>query len=162
MTPGTTTETVDGMALQKIDAIIEALRLERYRWTPVRRVYIEKNHSMKKRPLGIPSWSDKLLQEVIRMILEAYYEPTFSPHSHGFRPERGCHTALREIYQTWTGVVWFIEGDIAQCFTSLDHSILLEILSECIHDGRFIRLIRELLKAGYLEDWKVRFVRSKP
>ena len=154
MTPGTTTETVDGMALQKIDAIIEALRLERYRWTPVRRVYIEKKHSMKKRPLGIPSWSDKLLQEVIRMILEAYYEPTFSPHSHGFRPERGCHTALREIYQTWTGVVWFIEGDIAQCFTSLDHSILLEILSECIHDGRFIRLIRELLKAGYLEDWK--------
>jgi group II intron reverse transcriptase/maturase len=154
MTAGTTTETVDGMALQKIDAIIEALRLERYRWTPVRRVYIEKKHSTKKRPLGIPSWSDKLLQEVIRMILEAYYEPTFSPHSHGFRPERGCHSALREIYQTWTGVVWFIEGDIAQCFTSLDHSILLEILSESVHDGRFIRLIRELLKAGYLEDWR--------
>lgn len=83
------------------------------------------------------------------MILEAYYEPNFSPHSHGFRPERGCHTALREIYQTWTGVVWFIEGDIAQCFTSLDHSILLETLSKHIHDGRFIRLIRELLTAGY-------------
>ncbi len=88
------------------------------------------------------------------MILEAYYEPNFSPHSHGFRPERGCHTALREIYQTWTGVVWFIEGDIAQCFTSLDHSVLLETLSERIRDGRFIRLIRELLTAGYLEEWK--------
>jgi group II intron reverse transcriptase/maturase len=154
MTPGTTAETVDSMSLQKIDAIIDAVRQERYRWTPVRRVYIEKKHSTKKRPLGISSWSDKLLQEIVRMILEAYYEPTFSPHSHGFRPERGCHTALREIYQTWTGVVWFIEGDIAQCFTSLDHSILLETLSKTIHDGRFLRLIRELLNAGYLEEWK--------
>jgi group II intron reverse transcriptase/maturase len=154
MTPGATEETVDEMSLQKIDTIIDAIRQERYQWTPVRRVYSEKKHSTKKRPLGIPTWSDKLLQEVIRMILEAYYEPTFSPHSHGFRPERGCHTALREIYQTWTGVVWFIEGDIAQCFTSLDHSLLVEILSENIHDGRFVRLVKELLKAGYLEDWK--------
>jgi group II intron reverse transcriptase/maturase len=154
MTKGSTEETVDGMSLEKMDTLIDALRHERYRWTPVRRVYIEKKGSTKKRPLGIPSWSDKLLQEVIRMILEAYYEPQFSPYSHGFRPERGCHTALREIYQTWTGVTWFIEGDIAQCFTSLDHSILLESLSEHMHDGRFIRLIRELLNAGYLEDWK--------
>lgn len=154
MTPGATEETVDGMALQKIDAIIDALRQERYRWTPVRRVYIEKKHSTKKRPLGLPSWSDKLLQEVIRMILEAYYEPQFSRYSHGFRPQRGCHTALREIYQTWTGVVWFLEGDIAECFTSLDHTMLLETLSESFHDGRFIRLLRELLKAGYVEDWK--------
>jgi group II intron reverse transcriptase/maturase len=154
MTPGTTEETVDAMSLQKIDAMIDVIRQERYQWAPARRVSIEKKHSTKKRPLGIPSWSDKLLQEVIRMILEAYYEPTFSPHSHGFRPERGCHTALREIYQTWTGVVWFLEGDIAQCFTSLDHPLLVEILSENIHDGRFVRLIKELLKAGYLEDWK--------
>ena len=154
MTKGATEETVDGMSLQKIDAIIDAIRQERYRWTPVRRVYIEKKRSTKKRPLGLPSWSDKLLQEVIRMILEAYYEPGFCPQSHGFRPERGCHTALREIYQTWVGVVWFIEGDIAQCFTSLDHSILLETLSEHIHDGRFLRLISDLLTAGYLEDWK--------
>jgi group II intron reverse transcriptase/maturase len=154
MTKGATEETVDGMSLQKIDAIIDAVRQERYRWTPVRRVYIEKKHSTKKRPLGIPSWSDKVLQEVIRLILEAYYEPGFCPQSHGFRPERGCHTALREIYQTGVGVVWFIEGDIAQCFTSLDHSILVKTLSEHIHDGRFLHLISGLLKAGYLEDWR--------
>src|SRR3954464_14554716 len=109
MTKGATEETVDGMSLQKIDAIIDAVRQERYRWTPVRRVYSEKKHSTKKRPLGIPSWSDKLLQEVIRLILEAYYEPQFSSSSHGFRPNRGCHTALTEIYQKWTGTTWFIE-----------------------------------------------------
>ena len=148
MTKGATEETVDGMSLQKIDAIIDAVRQERYRWTPVRRVSSEKKHSTKKRPLGIPSWSDKVLQEVIRLILEAFYEPGFCPQSHGFRPERGCHTALREIYQTWVGVGWFIEGDMAQCFTSLDHSILVATLSERIHDGRFLRLINNLLKAG--------------
>jgi retron-type reverse transcriptase len=116
MPPGATTETVDAMALTKIDAIIDALRHERYRWTPVRRVYIAKKHSTKKRPLGLPTWSDKVLQEVIRLILEAYYEPQFSPHSHGFRPGRGCHTALGEITNRWKGVKWFIEGDISQCF----------------------------------------------
>src|SRR5215470_6991387 len=134
MTKGTTQETVDGMSLAKIDAIIDALRQERYRWTPVRRVYIEKKHSTKKRPLGIPSWSDKLLQEVIRLILEAYYEPQFSPSSHGFRPHRGCHTALRETYHRWVGTKWFIEGDITACFDSLEHSVLVSILREKIHD----------------------------
>ncbi len=153
MTPGSTSETVDGMSLDKIDTIIEALRYERYQWKPARRVYIEKKNSTKKRPLGMPTWSDKLLQEVMRMILNAYYEPQFSDHSHGFRPERGCHTALREIYHNWQGTTWFIEGDISQCFDSLDHELLISTLSERIHDGRFINLIRELLKAGYLEDW---------
>lgn len=154
MTPGSTSETVDGMSLAKIDAIIEALRLERYRWTPVRRTYIEKKNSTKKRPLGIPTWSDKLLQEVIRLILEAYYEPQFSDHSHGFRAGRGCHTALREITDTWGGTVWFIEGDIAGCFDNISHEVLLTILSEKLHDNRFLRLIANLLKAGYLEDWR--------
>jgi retron-type reverse transcriptase len=118
MTPGATLETVDGMTLAKIDAIIDAVRHERYRWTPVRRTYIEKKGSKKRRPIGIPVWSDKLLQEVIRLILEAYYEPQFSPTSHGFRPGRGCHTALDEIYHKWIGTKWWIEGDVAQC---LDH-----------------------------------------
>jgi retron-type reverse transcriptase len=116
MTPGVTAETVDGMSLEKIGALIDALRHERYRWLPVRRVYIEKKHSTKKRPLGIPSWSAKLLQEVIRLILEAYFEPQFSPTSHGFRPQRGCHTALSEISHKWIGTHWFIEGDISACF----------------------------------------------
>jgi group II intron reverse transcriptase/maturase len=152
MTKGTTSETVDGMSLEKINRIIDDVRHERYRWTPVRRVYIPKANG-KKRPLGIPSWSDKLLQEVMRTILEAYYEPQFSQRSHGFRPKRGCHTALREI-QKWDGSTWFIEGDIKGCFDNIDHEILLSILKENIHDNRFIRLVENLLKVGYLEDWK--------
>lgn len=153
MTPGSTPETVDEMSLAKIDNIIEALRYERYRWTPTRRIYIEKKHSTKKRPLSMPTWSDKLLQEVIRLLLSAYYEPQFSDYSHGFREGRGCHTALREIDHNWLGTTWFVEGDIKACFDSLDHQILLDSLAEHIHDGRFLRLIRELLQAGYLEEW---------
>src|SRR5438876_6012813 len=153
MTHGVTEETPDGMSLEKIDAIIEALRYERYQFLPARRVYIPKQNG-KKRPLGMPVWSDKLLQEVIRLILEAYFEPRFSDHSHGFRPERGCHTALREIYQNWKGPVWFLEGDISHCFDTLNHELLLEILSEHIHDQRFIRLMRALLDAGYMEGWR--------
>jgi group II intron reverse transcriptase/maturase len=154
MTPGNTRETVDGMRLGKIEAIIEVLRQERYRWTPVRRTYIEKKASKKKRPLGLPTWSDKLLQEVLRLILEAYYEPRFSDRSHGFRPGRGCHTALLEVYHQWRGTVWFVEGDITDCFGSLDHQVMRSILAEKIHDGRFLRLIDGLLRAGYLEDWR--------
>lgn len=118
MTAGTTPETVDGMSLQKIESLIDEIRQERYRWTPVRRVYIPKKTG-KLRPLGIPTWKDKLLQEVIRSILDAYYEPQMSDHSHGFRPERGCHTALQEVQTKWTGTRWFIEGDIAKYF---DHA----------------------------------------
>jgi len=154
MTPGVNAETVDGMSLKKIQAIIDALRYERYRWTPVRRTYIDKKNSSKKRPLGLPTWSDKLLQEVIRSLLEAYYEPQFSDRSHGFRPGRGCHTALEEIQRQWRGTVWFIEGDITDCFGSLDHSIMRSMLAEDIRDGRFLRLIDGLLRAGYLEDWR--------
>ena len=152
MTPGVTDETPDGMSLKKMDAIIEALRYERYQWLPARRTYIPKKNGQ-KRPLGMPVWSDKLLQEVIRLILEAYFEPQFSDHSHGFRPERGCHTALREIYHQWVGTAWFIEGDISQCFDKLDHELLLTEISGHIHDGRFINLLRELVGAGYMEDW---------
>lgn len=115
MTPGSTSETVDGMALAKIDAIIQALREERYRWMPARRIYIAKKNG-KRRPLGLPSWSDKLLSEVIRLLLGAYYEPRFNDHSHGFRARRGCHTALQEITQHWRGVKWFVEGDISSFF----------------------------------------------
>ncbi len=140
LTPGITGETADGMSLAKIERIVGLLRQEQYRWTPVRRVQIPKTNGT-TRPLGIPTWSDRLLQDVIRLILEAYYDPQFSPRSHGFRPGRGCHTALNEIYRTWTGTTWFLEGDIKGCFDNLDHEVLLGILRERIHDNRFLRLI---------------------
>ena len=107
----------------------------------------------KKRPLGLPVWSDKLLAEVMRMILDAYFDGTFSDHSHGFRSERGCHTALREIYRTWTGTAWIIEGDIADCFGSLAHNLIISALAEHIQDGRFLNLVRKLLDAGYMDNW---------
>jgi group II intron reverse transcriptase/maturase len=153
MTPGADGETVDGMSMAKIERIIDAVRHERYRFQPVKRTYIPKKNG-KKRPLGLPSWSDKLVSEVVRLLLEAYYEPQFSDRSHGFRPGRGCHTALSEVAHNWTGTTWFIEGDIAQCFDTLDHEIMLGTLSEKIHDNRFLRLMRNMLTAGYLEDWK--------
>ena len=152
MTKGTTAETVDGMSLAKIDRIIDELRYERFRWTPVRRVNIPKPNG-NTRALGIPTWTDKLLQEVIRMILEAYYEPQFSDHSHGFRPDRGCHTALGEVVTHWTGVRWFVEGDIKGCFDNIDHEVMLSALGEKLHDNRFLNLLKYLLKAGYMEDW---------
>src|SRR3954470_16736735 len=155
MTKGSTDETVDGMSMERIDAIIEAIRCERYRWTPVRRVLIPKSNG-KMRPLGIPVWSDKLLQEVMHSLMEAYYEPQFSTHSHGFRPGRGCHTALREIHAVWKGTVWYIEGDIKGCFDNIDHTVLLSILREKVRDNRFLTLVETLLKAGHLEQWTYR------
>ena len=152
MTPGVTQETVDGMSLGKIRRIIDAMRHERYRFKPARRTYIPKKNG-KLRPLGLPTWSDKLVGEVVRLLLEAYYEPTFSDRSHGFRPGRGCHTALREVANTWTGTTWFVEGDIADCFGSFDQQVMLSILAEKVHDNRFLRLLRNMLQAGYLEDW---------
>ena len=152
MTPGVTQETVDGMSLGKIRRIIDAMRHERYRFKPARRTYIPKKNG-KLRPLGLPTWSDKLVGEVVRLLLEAYYEPTFSDRSHGFRPGRGRHTALREVANTWTGTTWFVEGDIADCFGSFDQQVMLSILAEKVHDNRFPRLLRNMLQAGYLEDW---------
>lgn len=153
MTPGSCGETADAMSLAKIDRIVDAMRYERYRFQPARRVYIPKKNG-RRRPLGLPSWSDKLVGEVVRLLIEAYYEPRFSDRSHGFRPNRGCHTALSEVATTWTGTTWFIEGDIADCFGSLDHGVMLSILAEYIHDNRFLRLIKQMLQAGYLEDWE--------
>jgi group II intron reverse transcriptase/maturase len=152
MTPGATPETADGMSMGKIGRIIEAMRYERYRFSPARRIYIPKKNG-KMRPLGLPTWSDKLVGEVIRLLLEAYYEPTFSDRSHGFRPKKGCHTALREVASGWKGTTWFIEADVVDCFGSLDHEVMLSTIGQNIHDGRFLALLRHMLTAGYLEDW---------
>jgi group II intron reverse transcriptase/maturase len=153
MTKGSTDETVDGMSLLKIHQIIGLLKLERYRWTPVRRTEIPKEKGG-TRPLGIPTWGDKLVQEALRSLIEPYYELRFSNRSHGFRPKRSCHSALREVQRTWKGTVWFIEGDVTKCFDSFDHEVMLSIIRRDIHDGRVITLIDGLLRAGYMEDWR--------
>lgn len=152
MTPGVTDETVDGMSVEKMKAIILSLQDGTFQWKPTKRVYIPKKNG-KKRPLGLPTWTDKLVQEVIRSILEPYFEAKFRDSSHGFRPERGCHTALADCKKKFKGANWFIEGDIKGCFDNIDHDVLLNILRESINDERFIRLIEGMLKAGYLEAW---------
>jgi len=159
MTPGTDDETLDGFSEDEIAKLVDEMRTERYQCKPVRRTYIPKSNG-KMRKLGIPSVRDKVVQEVVRMILEAVYD---SPHgsyfkdaSHGFRRERSCHTALQDIQRRWTGVVWLIEGDISQCFDDIDHEILIEILREKIKDERFVSLVRKILKAGYQDLDEVR------
>src|SRR6266567_5672616 len=120
MTPGVSEETADGMSEEKIEQITGLMRLEKYRFSPARRVYIPKKNG-RLRPLGMPTWSDKLVGEVVRLLLEAFYDPQFPDSSHGFRKSRGCHTALREIGNTWTGTTWFIEGDISDCLDPWSH-----------------------------------------
>ena len=153
MTAGTDGKTIDGTTLNRIGKIIDKLKDESYQPKPARRVYIPKKNG-KKRPLGIPSFEDKLVQEVVRMILEAIYEGHFEKTSHGFRPQRSCHTALQCIQKTFTGVKWFVEGDIKGFFDNIDHHILINILRSRIADERFLRLISKFLKAGYVENWK--------
>ena len=152
-TKGIDDDTADGFSAHYIKELIHDLENGTYRANPVRREYIPKKNG-KMRPLGIPSFRDKLLQEVVRMILEAIYEPVFDDHSHGFRPNRSCHTALRQISSDFTGVVWFIEGDITGCFDNIDHEILIDILARKIKDSKFLNVIRQFLKAGYVENWK--------
>ena len=151
-TKGIDNDTADGFSESYIAKIIEKLKNGTYAPSPVRRVYIPKANG-KTRTLGIPTFTDKLVQEVLRMILEAVYEPIFSDSSHGFRPNRGCHTALDTIKREWNGTTWFIEGDIKGCFDHINHQRLVEIIGEKIRDARFIQLIYKFLKAGYLEDW---------
>ena len=153
-TPGTDkTDTADGFSEEKINKIIETLKNGSYEPKPVRRVYINKQNK-KKRPLGLPTFTDKLIQEAMRMIIEAIYEPIFSKHSHGFRPNRSCHTALKEITKGFTGIRWFIEGDIKGCFDNIDHHILISIINDKVKDARIIQLLWKFLRAGYLENWQ--------
>ena len=151
-TKGSDGRSIDEMSLARIETLIASLNDESYQPHPSRRVHIPKKNG-KTRPLGIPAFEDKLVQEVVRMILEAIYEGHFETTSHGFRPKRSCHTALLHIQKTFSGAKWFIEGDIKGFFDNIDHDVLVGILRERISDDRFIRLIRKFLKAGYVEDW---------
>ena len=154
MTAGADGTTIDGMSDERIKGIIESLRDRSYRPKPAKRVYIAKKNSNKKRPLGIQSGNDKLVQEVVKMILESIYEPVFSNRSHGFRPRRSCQTALMQIQNTFTGTNWFVEGDIHACFDSFDHHVVIDLLRKRIDDEAFIQLIWKFLKAGYMEQWE--------
>ena len=151
-TKGSDGRSIDEMSLARIETLIASLKDESYQPHPSRRVHIPKKNG-KTRPLGIPAFEDKLVQEVVRMILEAIYEGHFETTAHGFRPKRSCHTALLHIQKTFSGAKWFIEGDIKGFFDNIDHDVLVGILRERISDDRFIRLIRKFLKAGYVEDW---------
>lgn len=154
MTAGADGTTIDGMSDERIKGIIESLRDRSYRPKPAKRVYIAKKNSNKKRPLGIQSGNDKLVQEVVKMILESIYEPVFSNRSHGFRPRKSCQTALKQIQNTFTGTNWFVEGDIHACFDSFDHHVVIDLLRKRIDDEAFIQLIWKFLKAGYMEQWE--------
>lgn len=153
VTPGIDEDTMDGMSMERIHKLTELIKAEKFHPRPLRRGYVPKK-SGGKRPLGLPNGTDKLAQEALRMLLEAYYEPRFRNSSHGFRPKHGCHSALKQIKETFDGTTWFIEGDIKGCFDNIDHDVLLDILKRDIHDGRLIELIKRFLKAGYVEDWK--------
>ena len=152
MTKGSDSQTIDGMSLKRIENLIDALKNETYQPKPARRTYIPKKNG-KMRPLGIPSFNDKLVQEVLRMMLGAIYEGSFENTSHGFRPKRSCHTALIQVQKNFTAAKWFIEGDIEGFFDNISHDVLIGILRERIADERFIRLMWKFLKAGYIEDW---------
>lgn len=154
MTAGTDGMTLDDMTVGRIERIIASLKDHSYQPHPARRENIpKKSNPNKTRPLGIPSTDDKLVQEVVRMLLEAIYEPTFSRYSHGFRPKHSCHTALSEIKTTFSVTQWVIEGDIKACFDSFDHHVLIDILRRRIKDEHFIALMWKMLKAGYMEQW---------
>lgn len=153
LTKGTDGNSIDGFNLELITKLIESLRNQSYQPNPARRTYKPKKNGG-KRPLGIPSFIDKLLQEVIRLLLESIYESNFSQHSHGFRPQKSCHTALTEVQKNFTGTKWFVEGDIKGFFDNINHKILINILRIRIKDEKFINLIWKFLRAGYIEDWK--------
>ncbi len=153
LTPGIDNVTIDGTSINKLEKLIEKLRNKEFKWTPVKRVFIPKKNSHDKRTLGIPAWEDRVVQMVLKMVLESYYEPIFRQSSHGFRPNKGCHTALHQIRTIWQGTKWYIEGDIKGCFDNIPHETILKLLSERFEDNQLLSLIKGMLEAGYMEKW---------
>jgi group II intron reverse transcriptase/maturase len=151
-TPGIDGTTLDGFSQRRVEAIIAQLKGGSYRFQPVRRTYVPKKNG-KKRPLGISSGDNKLVQEVVRIILERIYEPAFEDCSHGFRPGRSPHSALANIGNQWSSIKWIVDMDIRSYFDTINHQLLMGLLKKKIEDKRFLNLIQAMLDAGYLEDW---------
>lgn len=151
MTPGVDGETFADFCPDDLDPLIASVTSGAYKPKPVRRVFIPKGKG-KRRPLGIPTRDDRLVQEVARQLLERIYEPVFSNASHGFRPGRSCHTALEHVKAVWTGVKWLVDVDVAGFFENIDHDVLLTLLRKRIDDEKFVGLIGDMLKAGVMEE----------
>nr|YP_010836030.1 hypothetical protein QLP54_mgp36 [Phyllosticta yuccae]WGC90046.1 hypothetical protein [Phyllosticta yuccae] len=149
MVPGSDNETLDGVSETWILKISETLASEKYQPRPARRTYIPKSNG-KMRPLGVGCPRDKIVQQSTRLVMETILDAKFCNTSHGFRPQRGCHTALNEI-RKWKGVTWFIEGDIKGFFDNIDHHILEELLKKHFNEARLIHLYWKFVKAGYIE-----------
>jgi group II intron reverse transcriptase/maturase len=154
LTKGTDAVTMDGYSPERAHNLVELIRERRYKPKPVRRQHIPTKTPGKMRPLGIPSADDKLVQEVVRMILDRIYEPLFKDSSHGFRPKRSCHTALKHMQHGWTGAKWFVTIDIQGYFNNINHDVLMGLLAKRIADEQFLALIRSMLEAGYIEAWQ--------
>lgn len=151
LTPGSTHETMDGISMERLNKLKEEILTEKYKFKPVKRTYIIRPDG-RNRPLGLPTANDKIVQEVMRIILEAIYEPIFSKYSFGFRKGFGCHDALKHVDKRFRWVDFVIEGDIEQAYPTIDHTTLVKLLEKRIKDPRFIRLIRKLLKCGILDN----------
>ena len=153
-TPGSDETTLDGLDLKWFKETNRALGSGAFQFKPARRVEIPKPKGG-TRPLGVASPREKVVQESIRMVLEAVFEPSFKDCSHGFRPKKSCHTAHNDIKMKFAAVNWFIEGDISKCFDTFDHSLLIAAVSKRIPDPQFIQLLYKALKAGYLFQGKL-------
>jgi len=156
LTRGTDSNTIDGTSIETLKALQAKVLTGSYPWGSVRRIWIPKPGRAEKRPLGIPNFQDRVVQEVIRMLLDAIYEPRFKDCSHGFRANKGQHSSIKYVRAWFPGTIWYIEGDISKCYDSIDHDVLLALLKRRIKDKQFIRLIESALKSKVI-DCKVTF-----
>lgn len=148
-----------GTRFEEIEGLINQLRDESYQPVPLQQIVVAGSHG-KPGKLGIPSIRDMVLQEVVRLLIEAIYDspdgPLFEHTSHGFRRGRSPHTALKEVQRTWSGVNWLFSADMRSCFNDIHHEKVIAVLEAKIQDQRFLNLLRKLLRSGYIgREWRL-------